>query len=188
MCSKPPEVAEDDSVKTRGTGGGTAAAGGYSTAGVAQNPDGTAAKAGAASVRYNNPGAQYPGKYAKMFGSTETQIIGGGHKIAVFDSPVNGAAAQMALLMGSSNYSGKTISSAVSTWSGGHGVQNYLNVIKRESGLDASTVMDSSFHNDRTKMIGLAKAMAWNEAGGAYPMTDAQWGEAYDLAMSKKGQ
>ena len=52
-----------------------------------------------ASLRYNNPGAQYPGPSARRFGSVGTETIGGGHKIAVFDDPVNGAAAQFDLLL-----------------------------------------------------------------------------------------
>jgi hypothetical protein len=45
-----------------------------------------------ASFRYNNPGAQYPSARAARFGQTGYGIIGGGHKIARFPSPVNGAA------------------------------------------------------------------------------------------------
>jgi hypothetical protein len=51
-----------------------------------------------ASIRYNNPGAQYPGASASAFGSTGFGIIGGGHKIARFDDPESGAAAQFDLL------------------------------------------------------------------------------------------
>ena len=60
-----------------------------------------------ASIRYNNPGAQYPGPSARRFGSVGTEIIGGGHKIAVFDDPVKGAAAQFDLL--NRGYAGMTL-------------------------------------------------------------------------------
>jgi hypothetical protein len=57
-----------------------------------------------ASFRYNNPGAQYPSTEAARFGQTGYGIIGGGHKIARFPSPVNGAAANFDLLY--RNYTG----------------------------------------------------------------------------------
>jgi hypothetical protein len=174
FCSKQPGE-DDDITSSSGSGG----AGGGS-------PTQNAAPGTAASVRYNNPGAQYPGRIANMFGSTGTETIGGGHKIAVFDDPVNGAAAQFYLLMSSSNYAGKSLSSAISTWSGGNNVQTYLNVIQRESGLTGSTMLDQAFLNDPNKMISLAKAMAVQESGGKYPMTDAQWQAGYDLAKSKR--
>ena len=47
-----------------------------------------------ASICYNNPGAMYPGPSATRFGSTGFEVIGGGHRIATFDNPVNGAAAE----------------------------------------------------------------------------------------------
>ena len=42
-----------------------------------------------ASFRYNNPCAQYPSAEAAKFGQIGYGIIGGGHKIARFPSPVN---------------------------------------------------------------------------------------------------
>src|SRR5690242_1716174 len=60
-----------------------------------------------ASFRYFNPGAQYPSARAARFGQTGYGIIGGGHKIARFPSPVNGAASNFDLL--SRNYVGKQI-------------------------------------------------------------------------------
>jgi hypothetical protein len=52
-----------------------------------------------ASFRYFNPGAQYPSEEAARFGQTGYGIIGGGHKIARFPSPVNGAAANFDLCL-----------------------------------------------------------------------------------------
>src|SRR4051812_6677593 len=51
-----------------------------------------------ASFRYCNPGAQYPSERAARFGQTGYGMIGGGHKIARFPSPVNGAASNFDLL------------------------------------------------------------------------------------------
>jgi len=59
-----------------------------------------------ASIRYNNPGAQYPSARAAAFGQTGYGIIGGGHKIARFPSPVNGAAANFDLLCRHENGAG----------------------------------------------------------------------------------
>ena len=70
----------------------------------------------AASFRYNNPGAQYPSARAARFGQTGFGIIGGGHKIARFPSPVNGAAANFDLL--SSNYAGMPMGTAGKKWTG----------------------------------------------------------------------
>src|SRR5690606_3604166 len=39
-----------------------------------------------ASVRYGNPGAQYPSPHAERFGLQGYGIIGGGHKIGLFPS------------------------------------------------------------------------------------------------------
>lgn len=57
-----------------------------------------------ASIRYNNPGAQWPGQSSKKFGADGYATIGGGNQIAIFSDPVNGGAAQFDLL--SRNYTG----------------------------------------------------------------------------------
>src|SRR5215475_2803718 len=72
-----------------------------------------------ATFRYNNPGAQYPSAEAARFGQTGFGIIGGGHKIARFPSPVNGAAANFDLLF--RNYTGMAIGAAGTKWTGAHG-------------------------------------------------------------------
>src|SRR5215510_7254823 len=80
-----------------------------------------------ASFRYNNPGAQYPSVAAAHFGQTGYGMIGGGHKIARFPSPVNGAAANFDLL--SRNYVGMTMGAAGKKWTGsyGFGIPGYPN-------------------------------------------------------------
>jgi N-acetyl-anhydromuramyl-L-alanine amidase AmpD len=71
-----------------------------------------------AAIRYANPGAQYPSKRAtELYGSTDTGIIGGGHKIAGFPTPVHGMAANIDNL--EQKYVGMTMSSAIKKWSGG---------------------------------------------------------------------
>ncbi len=131
----------------------------------------------AASIRYNNPGAQYPGPSARKFKSTGHQIIGGGHKIAVFGSKVDGAAALFDLL--DRVYSDRLLAAIIRKWSGGHDVRGYLRLIKAKAGLNSVAMIDKEFLGDAAKAIGLARAMAWHEAGGEYPMTDEEWMEAH---------
>lgn len=134
-------------------------------------------KDGPASVRYNNPGAMYPGPSSKKYGAVETKVIGGGHKIAVFPDAVSGAAAQFDLL--SDKYTGRTLEDAISKWSGGNSVGTYLKVIERETGLTPDTTLTKEMVADPRIAIPIAKAMAVQEAGKAYPMDDAQWAAAH---------
>lgn len=134
-----------------------------------------------ASIRTNNPGAMYPGPSAKKFGSTGTETIGGGHLIAVFPDKVAGAAAQFDLLRRS--YTGKTLRAAITTWSGGNDVDTYLKVIERDTGIGADAALTVDMLADAAKAVPIAKAMAWQEAGKEYPMTDAEWSAAFKLSL-----
>ena len=136
-----------------------------------------------ASIRYNNPGAQYPGRIATRFGSTGSETIGGGHKIAVFPDEVSGAAAHIALLRESKNYTGKTVSEAVRIWSGGNDVSDYLATLKN-AGVDVDATLTQDKLDDASFMITLAKAMAKHEAGQETPITDNQWKEAWHKALT----
>jgi hypothetical protein len=128
-----------------------------------------------ASIRYNNPGAQYPGPSARTYGSTGTEIIGGGHQIAVFPDPVSGAAAQFDLLQ--RGYSNKSLRDALHKWSGGNNADSYLAHIVRKTGLPAETVISPEFLRS-PQGVALVRSMAEHEAGQPYPMTDQQWAEA----------
>jgi len=136
-----------------------------------------AGQGGPASVRYNNPGAMYPGPASAKHGATGVETIGGGHKIAVFPDAVSGAAAQFELL--SSNYAGMTVADAIKKWSGGNSVGTYLQVLKRDAGIDGATVLTKEMIADPAVAIPLAKAMATQEAGKPYPMSDAHWAAAH---------
>lgn len=162
--------------------------GGFAGAQVAQSDTGSGVasdapdyrgKRGPASIRFNNPGAMYPGPSSRKFGAVETKIIGGGHKIAVFPDAVSGAAAQFDLL--SRNYTGKTLGSAIAKWSGGNSVGTYLKVIERETGITANTVLTKEMVADPRIAVPIAKAMAVQEAGREYPMSDAQWMQAHQM-------
>lgn len=133
-----------------------------------------------ASIRFNNPGAQYPGPSARKFGSTGTEIIGGGHKIAVFDNPVNGAAAQFDLLR--RGYTGMTLGDAIRKWSGGNSSPAYAARVSNATGVSLDTPLTPEMINDPNFAIPFAKSAASWEAGRDYPMTDEQWREAHKLA------
>ena len=138
-------------------------------------------RGGPASIRYNNPGAQYPGPSARRFGSIGTETIGGGHKIAVFPDAVSGAAAQFDLF--ANRYTGETLQSAIRRWSGGNSPGTYLKVIERETGLKPNTVLTREHLEDPAIAIPLAKAMSVQEAGRPYPMSDAAWQAAHSKAF-----
>lgn len=134
-----------------------------------------------ASIRYNNPGAQYPGPSARKFGSTRTEIIGGGHKIAVFDDPVNGAAAQFDLL--DRAYAGLTLQDAIRKWSGGNSSAAYAARLSKATGIPMNGVLTPAMLRDQAVAIPLARTSADWETGGRYPMTDQQWQAAHALAF-----
>jgi hypothetical protein len=140
---------------------------------------------GAASVRNNNPGAQWPGPTAQQFGASSSQTIGGGNQIAKFDDPVKGAAAQLALL--DKKYSGMPINAAISKWSGGNSSPQYAAYIAKNTGLTPDTPITPQLLRS-PEGLKLAKSMADWEAGGKYPMSDQQWTSAQALAFSGGGQ
>lgn len=122
-----------------------------------------------ASIRFNNPGAQYPARWAKAFGMDGFGIIGGGHLIAHFPDPIAGAAANMTLL--SRSYVGMTIGAAGAKWTGGNGFG--------VPGYDPNQVLTSELLNNATFVIPLMKAIAKREAGKDSPLTDDQWVNAF---------
>lgn len=128
----------------------------------------------AASIRYNNPGAQYPSDRAAAFGQLGYGVIGGGHKIALFPHPVNGAASNFDLL--SRNYVGMQIGAAGAKWTGdnGFGIPGY----------DNNAVLTAEMVNDPAKAIPVLKAMAKREAGYDSPLTDQQWAQAHAMFLA----
>lgn len=148
--------------------------------GVAGGPD-YRSQQGPASVRFNNPGAMYPGPSASRFGAVGVETIGGGHKIAVFPDAVSGAAAQFDLL--ASSYTGQSVRQAISKWSGGNDVSGYLATLQREAGISPDHVLTREDMKNPAVAIPLAKAMSVQEAGRAYPLDDAQWSQAHAMAL-----
>jgi hypothetical protein len=137
-----------------------------------------------ASIRNNNPGAMYPGKSAKKFGSTSYETLrskDGVHKIATFPTSTHGAAAQFDLLARA--YTGMTLEKAITKWCGGFYAPTYIKVLKDRADVTAETVLTKAMLADHEIAIPLAKAMAWQEAGCDFPLKDEDWLEAHQMAM-----
>lgn len=138
-----------------------------STAGFQQDISGSEP----ASFRYNNPGAQYPSADAARFGQTGFGIIGGGHKIARFPSPVNGAASNFDLLF--RKYTGMTIGAAGEKWTGAHGFG--------VPGYDPKATLTTTMLEDPVTAIALLKAIAGRESGRGNNLTEQQWTQAHQM-------
>ncbi|MDQ0322073.1 hypothetical protein QO002_004279 [Pararhizobium capsulatum DSM 1112] len=128
-----------------------------------------------ASIRYHNPGAQYPSREAAQFGQLGYGIIGGGHKIATFPSPVNGAASNFDLLF--RRYTGMSIGAAGTKWTGanGFGVPGY----------DSNLLIGKGMIEQPDQAIALLKAIAGRESGKDDALTPEQWSHAH--AMFRAG-
>lgn len=136
-----------------------------------------------ASIRNNNPGAQWPGPSAATFGSTGAQPVAGNNKIATFPDPVSGAAAQFDLL--AKNYAGMPLSAAIAKWSGNNNAPQYVDMVSRTTGLTPDTVITPELIRS-PQGIALARAMARHEAGRDYPLSPEQWGEAQSRAFAQQ--
>ena len=103
-----------------------------------------------------------------LFGQLGYGIIGGGHKIARFPHPVNGAAANFDLLR--RNYVGMTIGAAGAKWTGdnGFGIPGY----------DPNVILTTQMLDDPAQAIAIMKAIAKREAGRESPLTGGEWNEA----------
>ena len=133
-----------------------------------------------ASIRNNNPGAMWPGKTASTFGSTSAENLKDGNKIAQFEDPVDGAAAMFGLLK--NKYVGKPLNEAIKMWSGGNSSDQYTKLVASNTGLSPDTVLTPELLNNPAIAVPMAKAMAKQEAGKEFPLTDDQWKVALDKA------
>lgn len=131
---------------------------------------------GPASIRYNNPGAQWPSAEAAKFGQIGYGQLrdGQGNKIARFPHPVNGAASNFDLL--SRKYVGMTYGAAGKKWTGsnGFGIPGYPD----------STVLTAAIVNDPTTAIPILKAIAEREAGKDSPLTEDEWKAAHAMFLA----
>lgn len=152
-----------------------------------------------ASIRHRNSGAMGlggPNSSARKFGaSEETRLNDGfGNTIATFPTMVQGAAAQFDLL--ASRYTGLTVRDALKRWSGWQKVDDpvqqawhdkrladYCKVVTSRTGLSETDTLTAQYIRTAKTGIKFAKAMAYHEAGKEYPMSDAEWAKAHDLAF-----
>jgi hypothetical protein len=141
-----------------------------------------------ASIRTNNPGAMYPGPAATQFGSTRFEVLksegGVTNQIAIFDDPMMGAAA-MFFLLASKQYVGRTIQQAIAKWCGGFHVSTYITVLEAKGGVTRDTMLTRDLVLIPDVAIPLCKAMAWQEAGMDYPLSDEQWMMAHGIAFGR---
>lgn len=137
-----------------------------------------------ASIRNRNPGACYPGPSSRKFGSNSFEKLvskDGVHKIATFRSDIQGAAAMFDLL--NARYTGMTVEKAITKWCGAFYVSTYIKVLEEKGGIKRTDLLTKDLLRDPSKAIPLARAMAWQECGRDYPMTDEQWTQAHACAF-----
>lgn len=141
-----------------------------------------------ASIRNKNPGAQEPGPSSRKFGSTSHEVLRWTYKgkpavnkIATFPTSQHGAAAMFHLL--NRKYTGRTIESAITKWCGGYHAAAYAKALETNGGCSADDTLTSERLQDPAFAIALCKAMARVEAGRDYPMTDAEWQDAHEMAF-----
>lgn len=138
-----------------------------------------------ATIRNRNPGGMYPGPSAKKFGSTSFETLrsrDGTHKIATFPTHLHGAAALFDLL--DRSYTGKTVEQAIQKWCGGYYVSTYLKVLQQKGNVPPNLALTKTFLRDHSRSIDLVRAMAWQEAGQDYPLSEQEWLQAHSMAFA----
>lgn len=139
-----------------------------------------------ASVRYNNPGAQWPGPVSRQFGSTGSERIGGGNLIAKFPTPIHGAAAHISLL--NRSYTGMTLADAVRKWTGGTSDPSaYIQSVSKATGLKPDTVLTRGMFSNPKIALPFVQAMAGEEAGRSGTLSSEQWRQGYSMAFPDTG-
>lgn len=142
-------------------------------------------RGGPASIRYNNPGAMWPGPSSRKFDAIGKQRLndglGQGNRIAIFLNAIDGAAALFDLL--DRVYTRMIVRDAIRKWSGGNHVSSYLAVLRDRGGIDPDEMITKDKLRDQEWALRFAKAMAWHEAGKEYPLTDDHWRQAHRLAF-----
>lgn len=142
-----------------------------------------------ASIRNRNPGAMEPGPSSRKFGSTSYETLRWTgpdgkpreNRIATFSTDEHGAAAMFDLL--NRKYTGKSLKDAVATWCGGYWAGEYASSVEAACGLKAADLLTKEAVRDAAVAIPIAKAMATVEAGRDFPMDDAGWATAHEMAF-----
>lgn len=140
-----------------------------------------------ASIRNKNPGAMYPGDASRKFGSTTYEVLkskDGEHRCATFATHEQGAAAMFWLLAQPRYANGqRTLEQIIGKWCGGFRTGSYLKLLETKTGVSASTVITVKMLNDPEIAVPIARAMAVQEAGVDYPLGEAGWQVAHDMAF-----
>ena len=157
-----------------------------------------------ASIRTKNPGAMWGrvGRRPEVFfptpvgphgvetnapiplkwGSVKTIYLSDGtgqnNNIAIFDTYVQGICAQIDLWR-TAKYYNRTFGDAITTWSGGNHVLEYIAYVEaRVPEINEDTMMDDAFWHG-PMAIPFLKAQAAHEAGKKYPAPQADWETAH---------
>lgn len=145
-----------------------------------------------ASIRNRNPGACYPGHFARKWGATREEGLhsarDGRHRIATFPTAIHGAASMFDLLHNGRSggryiYRDKTLAAAIETWCGRHHVAAYLAGLQKRAGIAPDVVLTSAYLRSHETAVPLARAMAHHEAGQVFPLTEQEWVEAHAMAF-----
>jgi hypothetical protein len=140
-----------------------------------------------ASIRNKNPGAMYPGDASKRFGSTTFETLkskDGTHRCATFPTHEQGAAALFWLLAQPRYANGqRTLEQIITKWCGGFRPGSYTKLLETKTGVKGSSVITVDMLRNPEIAIPIARAMAVQEAGVDYPMSDAAWQVAHDMAF-----
>lgn len=136
-------------------------------------------KKASAPIRFNNPGAQWPGVSARRWGMVKAVKLKDGQDnlIAVFPTALHGAAAHFDLL--NRYYTDRTLISAVKKWSGGNHYRSYARYVAKKCKLKTSTLITKQKLRDPDFAVPFARAMAGHEAGAGYPLSDKDWRRAH---------
>jgi hypothetical protein len=154
-------------VASRYLGGSSSAGGGAGGIGILAPISGHMP----ASIRYNNPGAQWPRSGDTKFGAIGYGRLADGNLIERFSDPSQGAAANMALF--ASHYVGMRLGAAGAKWTGGHGFG--------VPGYNPNMIVTREMMNDPNFVIPFFKAIAGREAGRPSPLNDEQWMRGFQI-------
>lgn len=137
-----------------------------------------------ASIRYKNPGAMWPGAVATKWGSTHWVQLNDAqkNKIAVFDTFVQGAAADF-YLWATKYTTGETLKQLIDRWSGHNSPAAYVSYLQAQTGVSINTVVTKDFLASPAGWK-LLKAQSRWEAGKPIPMSDAEWQQAQKMVFA----
>ena len=137
----------------------------------------------AAGDRFNNPFNMWHDGYANVHGGQPGIKITEHDTPAVYANKEAGAAAAIQKMAQSPLYSGKTMQDMIGQWVG-HG-ESYAPIIEKQTGIPRNTPITPQFLASPDGMKFL-KAMSRYETDSSkpYPLTDAQWEKARNVALN----